>query len=163
MNIVSNIFLNTIKKIGLKYWINNPIIGIVSAISLCATVIFIDEAIRPTGHFHIYFQTTFWLWMTVLFSTFADSYAESKNEHYHTHASHYQASPLIKKLTNIKDMNNFSLVSKEKIKSSNLILLTKGDIVPLDGIIVKGACYVNESDLTGILGFNLKIQIQIMF
>jgi K+-transporting ATPase ATPase B chain len=156
MNIVSNILFNSIKKIGLKYWINNPIIGIVAAISLCATIVFIGEIINPTGHVHIYFQTTFWLWMTVLFSTFADSYAESKIEHYQTHDGYYQASLLIKKLTNIKDISNFSFVAKEKIRAGNLILLTKGDTVPFDGIIVKGACYVNESDLTGILGFNLK-------
>jgi K+-transporting ATPase ATPase B chain len=156
MNIVFNILFNSIKKIGLKYWINNPIIGIVAAISLCATIVFIDEIINPTGHVHIYFQTTFWLWMTVLFSTFADSYAESKIEHYQTHDDYYQASLLIKKLTNIKDISNFSFVAKEKIRAGNLILLTKGDTVPFDGIIVKGACYVNESDLTGVLGFNLK-------
>jgi K+-transporting ATPase ATPase B chain len=156
MNIVSNILFNSIKKFGLKYWINNPIIGIVAAISLCATIVFIGEIINPTGHVHIYFQTTFWLWMTVLFSTFADSYAESKIEHYQIHDDYYQASLLIKKLTNIKDISNFSFVSKEKIRSGNLILLTKGDTVPFDGIIVKGACYVNESDLTGVLGFNLK-------
>ena len=156
MNIVSSTFSNSLKKIGLKYWINNPIFGIVSAISACATVLFIDEIINPTGHSLIYFQTTFWLWMTVLFSTFADSYAESKIEHPKNSKGYYEASVLIKKLTNDHDISNFSFVSKEKIKSGNFILLAKGDMVPFDGIIVKGACYVNESDLTGILGFNLK-------
>ena len=99
MNIVSNNFSNALKKIGLKYWINNPIVGIVSAISACATVLFIDEIINPTGHSLIYFQTTFWLWMTVLFSTFADSYAESKIEHHQNSEGYYEASLLITHLT----------------------------------------------------------------
>lgn len=156
MNIVSDTFSNALKKIGLKYWVNNPILGAVSAISACATVLFINEIINPTGHTLIYFQTTFWLWMTVLFSAFADSYAESKIEHHPNAQGYGKASLLIKKLANNHDFRNFSFVAKESIRSGNFILLTKGDIVPFDGIIVKGACYINESDLTGILGFNLK-------
>jgi K+-transporting ATPase ATPase B chain len=156
MNIVSDQLSKALKKIDLRYWINNPILAVVLVISACATLLLIDELINPTGHRLIYFQTTFWLWMTILFSVLADIYAESKIKPHQPDENEYGASLLIKKLPSYNDTRKFSFVSKESVRSGNFILLTNGDIVPFDGIIVKGACYVNESDLTGTLETNLK-------
>lgn len=43
-----------------------------------ATLLLIREIQFATVNVALYFQMTFWIWMTLCFSTFADSYAESK-------------------------------------------------------------------------------------
>ncbi len=164
-------FLDSIpRKLQIVNFINNPILGAITFIAILATFAFLQEIVHPSGHILIYFHTTFWLWMTVLLSIFADGFAESMAKYKHYSVQDLYVTHLVRKLTLLKKKDSpdhsiikFStesykstLVDQNKIKSGDLILLTNGDIVPLDGILVSGSCYVNESDLTGTLGQSLK-------
>ncbi|GAB4168001.1 MAG: potassium-transporting ATPase subunit KdpB [Rickettsiaceae bacterium] len=151
MNIVSStILLNTIKKLSPRYLAGSPMLAIVAVISCIATALLFREIYLPDGQISLYLQIVFWLWMTVLFSTFADSYAESKME-YCDVSPKVNRAITVKRLVNQDDLTSFEKVAKDNIKSGNLILLEVGDTVPFDGVIVKGSCYVSESETTGLL------------
>ena len=62
----------------------------------------------------------------------------------------------IKKVANIDNIKNFTKLEYHEVKSGNLILLKSGDTVPFDGKIVRGRCYVNETDITGDLESQFK-------
>ena len=72
------IVLNAIQKMGPKYLLSNPMLAIIFVIACTATVLFLSEINFPTGHITLYGQMIFWIWMTLFFSTLADSFAESK-------------------------------------------------------------------------------------
>ncbi|MBN8511778.1 MAG: HAD-IC family P-type ATPase [Rickettsiales bacterium] len=158
------------RKLQIINFINNPILGAITVIAILASFAFLQEIINSSEHILIYFHTTFWLWMTVLLSIFADGFAESMAKYKHYSVQDLYVTHLVRKLTLLKKKDSLDnniikfntesyksiLVDQNKIKSGDLILLTNGDIVPLDGILVSGSCYVNESDLTGTLGQSLK-------
>ncbi len=151
---IHNIILNAIFKMRPAHLFHNPMFFIVFMLSCVATILFIKEVNLAGGHISLYFQLTAWIWLTLFFSSFADSYAESKM-HYHDDddikSTHY-----IKKISNINNLREVAKVEYHEVKSGNLILLKSGDVVPFDGKIISGKCYVNETGITGELESQLK-------
>jgi K+-transporting ATPase ATPase B chain len=150
------IILNALKKMSPRTCIGNPILSIVFITACLATILLIQEITFSTGHIALYTQMVFWIWMTLFFSTLADSYAESKLGYTEPEDTDKISSLKIKRISKISEPDDFKEVELNQVKSGNFILLNSGDVVPLDGIIVKGACYVNETSITGGLGNNLK-------
>ena len=150
------IILNALKKMSPRTWIGNPMLAIVFITACLATILLIQEITFSTGHIALYTQMVFWIWMTLFFSTLADSYAESKLGYTEPEDTDKISSLKIKRISKISEPDDFKEVELNQVKSGNFILLNSGDVVPLDGIIVKGACYVNETSITGGLGNNLK-------
>lgn len=153
---IHNIFLDALLKMSPRHLIRNPMLFIVFIFACIATALFIKEVHFANGHIGLYFQMTFWIWMTLFFSAFADSYAESKMHYYNEDENEHKSVSYIKKITNIDNIGDVQEVEFHDIKSGNLILLKSGDIVPFDGKIVRGRCYVNETDITGDLESQFK-------
>lgn len=153
---IHNIFLDALLKMRPRHLINNPMLFIVFIFACAATILFIKEVNLANGHIGLYFQMTFWIWMTLFFSSFADSYAESKMHYHDEDEDELKSTSYIKKVTNIDNINDFKKLEYHEVKSGNLILLKSGDIVPFDGKIVRGRCYVNETDITGDLESQFK-------
>ena len=98
---------------------------------------------------------TFWLWMTVFFSSLAESISIGQNSDLILERIG-SGGRLVKKLSSLVDITNYKKVRKDSIKSGNLILLQGGDEIPFDGEVVKGVSYINETDTTGALELKLK-------
>lgn len=139
------------------HFIHNPMLFIIFIFACAATLLLIREIQFATVNVALYFQMTFWIWMILYFSTFADSYAESKM-HYldEDYNDQDKSATYIKKIPSLKNMDDIKEVEYNEVKSGNLILLKSGDIVPFDGKIIHGRCYVNETDITGELESKFK-------
>ena len=146
---VLTIILNAFQKMGPRSWLNNPMLAVVFIVACLATALFLKELNLPTGHASLYAQMLFWIWMTLFFSTLADSYAESKLSYKDLPHKQKISTLLVKRLANISNIETFKEIELSRVKSGNFLLLRGGDIVPFDGIIVKGICYVNETSITG--------------
>lgn len=152
-----NIFFNALLKMRPGYFIHNPIIFIVFIFACGATLLLIREVQFATANVALYFQMSFWIWMSLYFSAFADSYAESKM-HYldEDYNDQDKSANYMKKIPSLKSIDDVREVEYNEVKSGNLILLKRGDIVPFDGKIVHGQCYVNETGITGELESKFK-------
>jgi P-type E1-E2 ATPase len=76
--------------------------------------------------------------------------------HYHDDDDDIKSTSFIKKIANINNIHDITKVEYHEVKSGNLILLKSGDVVPFDGKIISGKCYVNETGITGELESQLK-------
>ena len=150
------IIFNALKKMSPRTWLGNPMLAIVFITACIATILLIQEITFSTGHIALYTQMVFWIWMTLFFSTLADSYAESKLRYTEPKDVAKTICLKVKRINKLSAPDDFKEVELAQVKSGNFILLNGGDIVPLDGIIVRGACYVNETTITGGLGNTLK-------
>ncbi len=150
------IILNAFQKMSPRSWLNNPMMTIVFIVACLATALFLRELNLSTGHASLYAQMIFWIWMTLFFSTLADSYAESKLSYKDLPHKQKISTLMVKRLANISNIETFKEIEMSRVKSGNFLLLRGGDIVPFDGIIVKGICYVNETNITGGLDNTLK-------
>ncbi len=150
------IIFKALKKMSPRTWLGNPMLAIVFITACIATILLIQEITFSTGHIALYTQMVFWIWMTLFFSTLADSYAESKLRYTEPKDVAKTICLKVKRINKLSAPDDFKEVELAQVKSGNFILLNGGDIVPLDGIIVRGACYVNETTITGGLGNTLK-------
>jgi K+-transporting ATPase ATPase B chain len=150
----SIIAFNAIKKINPYAWLRNPIMEIVFVAACLSLVLFLKELHLPTGHANLYAQMTFWIWATLFFSNLSEAYADSKLD---PRMSAYRNKHLkIRRIIDITHPKKFKETSIKSIRSGHLILLKNGDTVPFDGIIIKGSCCVNETNITGSLDSAIK-------
>lgn len=150
------IILNAFKKMGFTNWFNNPILAIVFLAACLATILLIIELYFSTTDEYLHLQMVFWIWMTLFFSKLAESYAESKLKTDDFDLEKINFHSKVKKLKNINNIEEFTKISLSDVRSGDLLLLEQGDIVPLDGTIEKGMCYVNDSNITGELNHAFK-------
>ncbi len=143
--------LNALRKMRLRYLLHTPMLAFIFVVACLATALLLKEINSPTGHVALYSQMVFWIWMTIFFSTLADSYAESKMVS-RAPLNLHSKSMFVKKIASLKHLEHVKQIEYSKVRSGNLIILERGDVVPFDGVIVQGACYANETNVTGGLG-----------
>ena len=144
------------RQMGSLYQAKNPMFLFVLIISCLALIIFSKQIFYQTDKILLYGQITFWLWVTIFFSSLVESIAISHNPNFYLDKAHEKKTFMVKKLSTIMDLDNYKKISKASVRAGNLILLESGDEVPFDGEVVYGMCYVNEADVTGSLGHKLK-------
>lgn len=54
-----------------------------------------------------------------------------------------------KRITQINNLENIEEIDSEKIQVGDVILINSGDKIPVDGVVIWGEAYVDESMLTG--------------
>jgi len=153
---INGILLSALHKMRPAHLIHNPMLFIVFIFACMASMLLLKEINLASDHISLYFQLTAWIWLTLFFSAFADSYAESKMHYHDEDEDNIKTNNHIQKLSSLNNLNNIIEVKYHEVKSGNLILLKSGDIVPFDGKIVSGKCYVNETSITGDLDSKLK-------
>ena len=120
----------------------------VELVALVATVIMvrdIDRAARRSIGFEI--QIVAWLWVTVLFATFAEAVAEGRGKAQADTLRRMRSETMAKLLLGVDDM--FEPVRAHTLKVGDKVLVEAGDLVPGDGEIYEGVATIDESAITG--------------
>ncbi len=167
MLVFRNIILDTVAKTLLRItpWslLSNPILMIVWFAAAITTCILVYTALLTKQPIAVSAYLTFWLWMTLFFIKLTEVIIENKWRGSSTYFTTIQDNqpPFLKRLKAAKsiselDLKNYEEIDKNSIESGDLLLLKTGDIVPFDGIIVRGEGYVNEVDSTGELNLVFK-------
>lgn len=89
------------------------------------------------------------LFSTVWFSTVSDSSAESRSRATAEGLKKLEKESDAKKITEIDGNRTIDVVGSSALRKGDMILIEKGDQVPIDGEVMEGIAMVDESLLTG--------------
>jgi K+-transporting ATPase ATPase B chain len=90
-----------------------------------------------------------WLWLTVLFSNFAESLSEGRGKARAASLRQSKTSVPARKLTTGSfDASSIDVFSSD-LRKGDLVLVRANEIIPGDGEVVKGVALVNEAAITG--------------
>jgi K+-transporting ATPase ATPase B chain len=96
-----------------------------------------------------YWEVSIILLITVWFSTLSDSLAERQAKNTANSLRQLEKEVVAKKIPKGGDEHIVTPTSSHQLRKGDLILLEKGDIVPIDAEVVEGIAMVDESLLTG--------------
>ena len=114
-------------------------------------------AVYPQGFFPVassnerifYVEVAIILLVTVWFSTLSDSLAETQARNTANSLRELETETMTKKIVTEKGEPTFVLTPSNQLRSGDMILLEKGDLIPIDAEVTQGIGMVDESLLTG--------------
>lgn len=95
------------------------------------------------------FWVAIWLWITVLFSNFAESLAEDRGKTQAESLRTLRKEVNAKKIRSIEKRNEYESIPASRLQKDDLVLIEAGDAIPSDGQVVYGIASVDESAITG--------------
>lgn len=126
----------------------NPVIFATEIVSALVTIIGIQAVV--SGHGYAFpLVIAAWLWLTVLFATFAEAVAEGRGQARAETLRKARSDTQAKVLTNPPDRAFYKPTSAAALKKGDVVLVETGDLIPSDGEIIEGVASVNESAVTG--------------
>ena len=146
--IIARAARDSFTKLNPRRLAHNPVIFVTEIVALLTTVMGI-RALFTGQHAAFALTIAFWLWLTVLFATFAEAVAEGRGRARAESLRRTRTDTQAKRLVDPKDTAFWQPVSASDLRAGELVLVEAGDIVPSDGEIVRGIASVNESAITG--------------
>ncbi len=142
--------VDSLKKLDPRSLWRNPVmfsVEIASTITLATFVMSLtgntSEPVWFTG------SVSLFLWLTVLFATFAEALAEGRGKARAASLRRSRTNIMAKLLAKPEFGSTFILVEAGRLKKGDCILVEAGDLVAGDGDVIAGAAQVNESAVTG--------------
>ena len=128
------------KKLNPRELVGNPVMFTTAVVATLLTVLmFVGNSGLAIG-FQI--QLVIWLWLTVLFGTFAEALAEGRGK---AQAASLRATKA--ELTARRD--NGQKVSASQLRAGDIVIVQTGELIPADGEVIEGVASVNEAAITG--------------
>jgi K+-transporting ATPase ATPase B chain len=131
------------RKLDPRQLARNPVMFVTAGVALLLTVLI---AVGNDGlglGFKV--QIVVWLWLTVLFGTFAEALAEGRGK---AQAASLRATKAELTAKRLKDERTTE-VPASQLRAGDLVLVETGDLIPADGEVVEGVASVNEAAITG--------------
>ncbi|MPS69844.1 MAG: potassium-transporting ATPase subunit KdpB [Novosphingobium sp.] len=128
------------RKLDPRELVRNPVLFTTAVVAVLLTVLLILGGEPLPRGFQI--QLIAWLWLTVLFGTFAEALAEGRGR---AQAASLRAtkSDLTARLPDGRS------VPASQLKKGPVVVVTAGDLIPADGEVIEGVASVNEAAITG--------------
>lgn len=133
------------KKLDPRQLIRNPVMFVTASVALLLTVLLGIGGESLAIPFQL--QLIVWLWLTVLFGTFAEALAEGRGRAQAASLRATKAELQAKRLVGVGDA--WGLVGASLLQRGDMVLVETGDLIPADGEVVEGVASVNESAITG--------------
>ena len=128
--------------------IRNPVIFVTEIVALLVTVLAIRNALTAAP-WTFPAAIASWLWLTVLFATFAEAVAEGRGRARAESLRRARSDAMAKVLENPRDRVRTTAVPASQLRAGTVVLIEAGDLVPSDGEVIEGVASVNESAVTG--------------
>jgi len=143
-------FSDSFKKLDPRALWRNPVMLSVEAGSVITTVNFLINLVTGKGE-PAWFTGTIsaWLWLTVLFATFAESLAEGRGKARAESMKKTRKEIMAKKLKEPNPGSPYELISSAELRKDDLVLVETNDLIAGDGEVIVGAALVNEAAVTG--------------
>nr|WP_240047443.1 potassium-transporting ATPase subunit KdpB [Sphingomonas panacisoli] len=133
------------KKLDPRQLIKNPVLFTTAVIALLLTVLLAIGGEKLGIGFQ--FQLIVWLWLTVLFGTFAEALAEGRGRAQAASLRATKSELQAKRLTGVGD--TWGMIEAWRLAKGEILLVETGDLIPADGEVVEGVASVNEAAITG--------------
>ena len=147
--IIGPAILQAVRKLNPRGLARNPVIFTTAVVSLFATILVVREGLTGGPTFWLGLQIAIWLWFTVLFANFAEAVAEGRGK---ARADSFRATRSTVRAKVLVDPHNRELYTGQDVELLELgevILVSAGDVIPIDGEVIEGVASVNESAITG--------------
>ncbi len=132
-------------KLNPSELIRNPVMFVTAVVAALMTVLLVVGQDNLSLGFKL--QLAIWLWLTVLFGTFAEALAEGRGKAQAASLRATKAELTAKRLKG--DGREFDAVPASHLKVGDIVLVETNDLIPSDGDVVSGVASVNEAAITG--------------
>ncbi|TKD53310.1 potassium-transporting ATPase subunit KdpB [Sphingomonas baiyangensis] len=132
-------------KLDPRQLVRNPVMFTTAIVALLLTVLLAVGNDELATGFKL--QLVVWLWLTVLFGTFAEALAEGRGKAQAASLRDAKAELKAKKLTGVAD--SWEAVPATRLTIGDVVLVETGDLIPSDGEVIEGVASVNEAAITG--------------
>ncbi len=132
-------------KLNPRELIRNPVMFVTGVVAALMTVLLVVGHDNLSLGFKL--QLAIWLWLTVLFGTFAEALAEGRGKAQAASLRATKAELTAKRLKG--DGRDFDAVPASQLKVGDIVLVETNDLIPSDGDVVSGVASVNEAAITG--------------
>jgi len=148
--LIQEALISSVLKLDLRKQKGNPVMLLVEIGGILTTISFVIGifSAAPKSSFFTGF-VSFWLWLTVIFSNFAESLSEGRGKARAASLRQSKTSVPARKLTADSFDAAFTEISSSDLRKNDLVLVKANEIIPGDGEVVKGAALVNEAAITG--------------
>lgn len=142
--------IDSFKKLDPRALWRNPVMLSVELGSVITTINFIFNVVTGNGE-PAWFTgiVSLWLWLTVIFATFAESLAEGRGKARAESMKKTRTEITAKKLKKPELGGTYELVPSAQLRKGDFILVDTNDLIAGDGEVVAGAALVNEAAVTG--------------
>jgi len=125
--------------------VKNPVMFVTEAGAVLTTLIAGVNAVSGVGH-QLYTVTVMLiLWLTVMFSNFAEALAEARGKAQAESLKRTRQNTVARRVRDGKEES----VSSDELNEGDRVIVLTGEIIPGDGEIIEGAALVDESAITG--------------
>ena len=132
-------------KLNPRELVRNPVMFVTAAVAALMTVLLVIGQDNLSIGFKL--QLVVWLWLTVLFGTFAEALAEGRGKAQAASLRATKAELTAKRLKG--DGRQYDNVPASQLKVGDIVLVETNDLIPSDGVVVSGVASVNEAAITG--------------
>ncbi|HIJ86116.1 MAG TPA: potassium-transporting ATPase subunit KdpB [Desulfuromonadales bacterium] len=142
--------IDSLKKLDPRTLWRNPVmlcVEIASLITLVTFVMSLTGANKEPAWFTG--SVSIWLWLTVIFSTFAEALAEGRGKARAASLRKSRTDVTAKQVEKPEFGGNFTTVGASQLRKGDLILVEANEMIAGDGDVVAGAALINESAVTG--------------
>lgn len=142
--------IDSFKKLDPCHQIKNPVMFVVLVGSVLTTGLWV-QALGGHGEASAGFilAISLWLWFTIVFANFAEAMAEGRGKAQAESLRKARKDTPAKKMSKPAHGSGFDTVSATTLRKGDVVLVERGDYVPMDGEVVEGVASVDESAITG--------------
>lgn len=132
-------------KLNPKELVRNPVMFVTAVVAALMTVLLVIGQDDLSTGFKL--QLVVWLWLTVLFGTFAEALAEGRGKAQAASLRATKAELTAKRLKG--DGRQYDNIPASQLKVGDIVLVETNDLIPSDGEVISGVASVNEAAITG--------------
>jgi len=142
--------IESFKKLDPRHQVKNPVMFVVEVGSVLTTGLYV-QALGGHGEASAGFilAISLWLWFTIVFANFAESMAEGRGKAQAESLRRARKDTPAKKMSKPIHGAAFETVSATILRKGDIVLVERGDYIPMDGEVVEGVASVDESAITG--------------
>ncbi|MBW8297265.1 potassium-transporting ATPase subunit KdpB [Sphingopyxis sp.] len=136
---------DAVRKLDPRQLVRNPVMFVTAVVASLLTVLLVIGEPGLSLGFEI--QLVVWLWLTVLFGTFAEALAEGRGRAQAASLRATKAELKAKLMLGVGD--TYEIVAASQLDKGEIVLVETGDLIPADGEVIEGVASVNEAAITG--------------
>jgi K+-transporting ATPase ATPase B chain len=140
--------LDAFAKLDPRLLARNPVIFVTELVAMLVSVL-AGLAVSRGEPWLFQAGIALWLWLTVLFATFAEAVAEGRGRAQADTLRRSRSEARAKLLLCPDDRVMWQPRAATELQVGDLVLVEAGDLIPSDGEVVQGIASVNEAAVTG--------------
>ena len=148
--LMTRAILESFKKLNPRRQLKSPVMFVVLVTAILTSALTV-AALLGRGEAAASFSAavSVWLWFTVLFANFAEALAEGRGRAQADALRRAKSDVTARRLRSARDRTQFEEVPAPLLRKGEVVLVTAGEVVPMDGTVIEGVASVDESAITG--------------